>query len=178
MRRASPQGESVTVSVRLLRSGVGRVGHFADGGAKVSNLRNAYSTYSTHSTDSTCPILCAMRPASSLFLTLATLAAADTIGAAQAPADPHRRFHTVENFRLESGVVLPRAVVAYATFGTLNAGRTNAVLIPSWYGSDHHGYDFLIGPGRALDPANYFIVATEMFANGFSSSPSSTSAPF
>lgn len=94
------------------------------------------------------------------------------------PLDPHRRFHSLGDFRLESGVTLPNAKVAYATFGSLNAQRDNAVLIPSWYGSDHHGYDFLIGPGRALDPAKYFIVASEMFANGFSSSPSNTAAPF
>jgi homoserine O-acetyltransferase len=93
-------------------------------------------------------------------------------------ADGHRRFHTLTDFRLESGAVLPRAAIAYATFGTLNARRDNAILIPSWYGSDHHGYDFLIGAGRALDPDKYFLVATEMFANGFSSSPSNTPPPF
>src|SRR5204863_70064 len=32
--------------------------------------------------------------------------------------------------------------------------------------------------GRALDPARYFIVATEMFGSGGSSSPSNTPAPF
>jgi len=101
---------------------------------------------------------------------------------AQAPAAPppdeHRRFFELGDFRLESGVVLPRARLAYATWGALNAARDNAILIPSWYGSDHHGYDFLIGPGRALDPARDFIIATEMFGNGFSSSPSNTPAPF
>jgi homoserine O-acetyltransferase len=91
--------------------------------------------------------------------------------------DAHRRTYSLGDFRLESGVVLPNATLAYATFGTLNAQRDNAILIPSWYGSDHHGYDFLIGAGRALDPAKYFLVATEMFANGFSSSPSNTPAP-
>jgi len=94
-----------------------------------------------------------------------------------APPDPHRHVYDLGDFRLESGVTLPHAKLAYATFGTLNAQRDNAILIPSWYGSDHHGYDFLIGPGRALDPARYFLVATEMFANGFSSSPSNTPAP-
>jgi homoserine O-acetyltransferase len=92
--------------------------------------------------------------------------------------DAHRRTYALGDFRLESGVVLPNAKLAYATFGTLNAQRDNAILIPSWYGSDHHGYDFLIGAGRALDPAKYFLVATEMFANGFSSSPSNTPSPF
>jgi len=66
--------------------------------------------------------------------------------------------------------------VAHATFGTLNAGRNIAVLLPSWYSSDYHGYDFLIGPGRALDSATFFIVAAEMFASGNSSSPSNTHA--
>jgi homoserine O-acetyltransferase len=112
------------------------------------------------------------------FTVVAAIAAATAALVAQAPADEHRRFYALGDFRLESGVVLPNATVAYATFGKLNAQRDNAILIPSWYGSDHHGYDFLIGPGRALDPAKYFLVATEMFANGFSSSPSNTPAPF
>ena len=94
-----------------------------------------------------------------------------------ATPDPHRRYHALGNFRLENGVVLPGAKAAFATFGELNGDRSNVVLLPSWYGSDHHGYDFLIGAGRALDPAKYFIVATEMFANGWSSSPSNTPEP-
>jgi len=113
-----------------------------------------------------------------LFLALLVIAAVVPRIGAQAPADAHRRIYALGDFRLESGVVLPNATIAYATFGVLNAQRDNAVLVPSWYGSDHHGYDFLIGPGRALDPAKYFIVATEMFANGFSSSPSNTPPPF
>ncbi len=94
-----------------------------------------------------------------------------------APPDPNRRILALKEFRLESGAVLPVANVAYATFGTLNAAKDNAVLVPSYYGADYHGYDFLIGPGKALDPARYFVVATEMFGNGFSSSPSNTPAP-
>jgi homoserine O-acetyltransferase len=108
---------------------------------------------------------------------VATLAAASSVDA-QSPADAHRRLFPLGDLRLESGVVLPNATLAYATFGTLNAQRSNAILLPSWYGSDHHGYDFLIGPGRALDPARDFIIATEMFANGWSSSPSNAAAPF
>ena len=108
---------------------------------------------------------------------VATLAAASA-GAQAPPPDAHRRFFPLGDVRLEGGAVLPGATLAYATFGTLNAQRSDAVLLPSWYGSDHHGYDFLIGPGRALDPARDYIVLTEMFANGWSSSPSNTPAPF
>ena len=94
-----------------------------------------------------------------------------------APADPNRRFLEIADFRFEGGGVLPRARVAYATFGTLNAARDNAVLLTTSYGADYHVYDFVVGPGKAFDPARHFIVTTEMFGNGFSSSPSNTPAP-
>jgi homoserine O-acetyltransferase/O-succinyltransferase len=113
------------------------------------------------------------------WLAVAALACTGVVPSAQAvaPPDPNRRILALKDFRLESGVVLPVANVAYATFGSLNAAKDNAVLVPSYYGADYHGYDFLIGPGKALDPARYFVVATEMFGNGFSSSPSNTPAP-
>ena len=117
-----------------------------------------------------------MAPSHTIAL-VATLAAA-SVGAQTPPPDAHRRLYALGDLRLEGGAVLPNATLAYATFGTLNAQRSNAVLLPSWYGSDHHGYDFLIGPGRALDPARDYIVLTEMFANGWSSSPSNTPPPF
>jgi homoserine O-acetyltransferase len=99
---------------------------------------------------------------------------------AQAPApppDPQRRFLEIKDFRFEGGGVLPTARVAYATFGTLNAARDNAVLLTTSYGADYHVYDFVVGPGKAFDPARHFIVTTEMFGNGVSSSPSNTPAP-
>ncbi|MEP6692749.1 MAG: alpha/beta fold hydrolase [Gemmatimonadaceae bacterium] len=88
----------------------------------------------------------------------------------------HHEF-VIANFRTESGATLPRAVVAYGTYGHLNAARDNAVLLPSHYMADHHGYEWLIGPGRALDTARLFLVATELFGNGHSSSPSNTAEP-
>ena len=93
------------------------------------------------------------------------------------PPDPQRRFLEIEDFRFEGGGVLPTARVAYATFGTLNAARDNAVLLTTSYGADYHVYDFVVGPGKAFDPARHFIVTTEMFGNGWSSSPSNTPAP-
>jgi len=85
-----------------------------------------------------------------LLCTFACLCSHALLVRAQAPPDPHRRFHALGDFRLENGVLLPNAKIAYATFGTLNPERNNAILLPSWYGSNHHGYDFLLGPGRAL----------------------------
>ncbi len=87
------------------------------------------------------------------------------------------RIFELGDFQFESGVTISDARLSYVTHGSLNADKTNAVLVPSWYSGDHHGYEFLIGTGKALDPAELFIVATDMFANGYSSSPSNTAAP-
>jgi homoserine O-acetyltransferase len=89
----------------------------------------------------------------------------------------HHEF-TISAFKTESGVVLPKAVVIYGTYGHLNAARDNAVLLPSHYMANHHGYEWLIGPNSALDTAQLYLVATELFGNGHSSSPSNTPEPF
>ena len=96
-------------------------------------------------------------------------------------APPHAAEHhefVIDNFRTESGVTLPKARIVYGTYGTLNAARDNVVLLPSHYMANHHGYEWLIGPDRALDPSKLFLVATELFGNGSSSSPSNTPEPF
>jgi homoserine O-acetyltransferase len=98
-------------------------------------------------------------------------------GAARVDRAEHHAF-VIPSFRTESGVTLPRARVVYGTYGHLNAARDNAVLLPSHYMANHHGYEWLIGPGLALDTAKLFLVATELFGNGSSSSPSNTPEPF
>ena len=93
-------------------------------------------------------------------------------------ADGDNTIFELGDFAFESGVTLPNAHLSYVTYGALNESKTNVVLLPSWYSGNHHGYEFLIGPGKALDTSEYFIVATDMFANGLSSSPSNTPPPF
>ncbi|WP_413726726.1 alpha/beta fold hydrolase [Sodalis sp. RH16] len=82
--------------------------------------------------------------------------------------------YALGNFRLQSGEVLDDAVLAYETHGTLNSRGDNAVLLPSWYTGTHRSWRSIIGAGRALDPARYFIIAVNMFGNGISSSPSNS----
>src|SRR5579864_1406582 len=89
-----------------------------------------------------------------------------------------RHEFVIANFKTESGVTLPKAVIVYGTYGHLNAARDNAVLLPSHYMANFHGYEWLIGADRALDPDKLFLVATELFGNGRSSSPSNTPEPF
>lgn len=94
------------------------------------------------------------------------------------PVKGERHEFVIANFKTESGVTLPKARVVYGTYGHLNAARDNAVLLPSHYMADYHGYEWLIGPDKALDPSKLFLVATEEFGNGHSSSPSNTPEPF
>ena len=89
-----------------------------------------------------------------------------------------RHEFVITNFKTESGVTLPKALVVYGTYGHLNAAKDNVVLLPSHYMADFHGYEWLIGPELALDPSKLFLVATELFGNGHSSSPSNTPEPF
>jgi homoserine O-acetyltransferase/O-succinyltransferase len=89
----------------------------------------------------------------------------------------HHEF-VIADFHTEGGVVLPNARIVYGTYGRLNPAGDNAVLLPSHYMANHHGYEWLIGPGLALDTAKLFLVATELFGNGGSSSPSNTPEPF
>ena len=92
--------------------------------------------------------------------------------------DEDQKIYDLNDFTLESGATLPAAKLSYTVHGSMNTEGNNAILVPSFYLGDHHGYDFLIGPGKALDPEKYFIIATDMFQNGLSSSPSNTPPPF
>ena len=89
-----------------------------------------------------------------------------------------RHEFVIENFRTEGGVTLPTARIEYGTYGHLNAAKDNAVLLPSHYMADYHGYEWLIGPGHVLDTSKLFLVTTELFGNGHSSSPSNTPEPY
>ena len=91
---------------------------------------------------------------------------------------PVRHEFVIKNFKTESGVVLPEAHVVYGTYGHLNAAHDNAILLPSHYMAKLTGYEWLMGPGKALDPEKLFLVTTELFGNGSSSSPSNTPEPF
>ncbi|WP_020670572.1 homoserine O-acetyltransferase MetX [Amycolatopsis nigrescens] len=73
---------------------------------------------------------------------------------------------------LEAGGVLPGFELAYETWGEPNADASNAVLVEHALTGDSHAagpaghghpspgwWDGLIGPGRALDTDEYFVVA-------------------
>lgn len=91
-----------------------------------------------------------------------------------------REYETFDlgNFTLQGGATLRGAKLAYATYGTLNEDRSNAIVYPTWYSGRHWENEWLIGDDMALDPKKYFIIVPNMLGNGLSSSPSTTPAPY
>lgn len=112
-----------------------------------------------------------------LLLIVSSVALAQDAPATKPEAGDRHEF-TIANFKTESGVVLPQAHIVYGTYGHLNATKDNVILLPSHYMADYHGYEWLIGQNHALDTSKLFLVATELFGNGHSSSPSNTPEPF
>jgi homoserine O-acetyltransferase len=78
---------------------------------------------------------------------------------------------------LQSGMTVPNPVLAYKTYGTLNADKSNAVLYPTSYGAQHYDIEWLVKPGGILDPDKFFVIIPNMFGSGLSTSPSNIEPP-
>jgi homoserine O-acetyltransferase len=96
--------------------------------------------------------------------------------AAHTPQQPPHQLYGEGDLKLESGEVIRDFSISYVTHGTLNAKKSNAILMVTAISGNHHRIDFMIGPGKALDTDKYFIVCTDAIANGFSTSPSNSKA--
>ncbi len=77
--------------------------------------------------------------------------------------------HFEQPLPLQSGAVLPAYTLAYETYGTLNAARSNAVLVCHALNAGHHvagldederpgWWDNLVGPGKPLDTNRFFVI--------------------
>ncbi len=78
-------------------------------------------------------------------------------------------FDTPLTFR--SGAVLPRYELVYETYGTLNADKSNAILICHALSGNHHvagsyadapknvgWWDNMVGPGKPIDTNKFFVI--------------------
>ena len=87
-----------------------------------------------------------------------------------------------EPFAFRSGAVIPRFELAYETYGTLNAARSNAVLVCHALNASHHvagtyadepdnvgWWDNLVGPGKPLDTQRFFVVGSNYLGSCFGS---------
>jgi homoserine O-acetyltransferase len=105
-------------------------------------------------------------------------------------------FHHPEKLMLESGEELGPITLAYETYGTLNAERSNAILLLHALSGDAHaaGYhtpedrkpgwwEMMIGPGKAFDTARFFLVCSNVLggctgSTGPNSLDPATGAPY
>ncbi len=78
---------------------------------------------------------------------------------------------------LDSGQVLHQGNLVYQTYGELAPDRSNAILYPTFFGGTHLENEWLIGAGRALDPARWFVIVPNLIGNGVSTSPSNAIGP-
>ena len=82
--------------------------------------------------------------------------------------------HFAAPFVLDGGAVLPGITVAYRTYGTLNAARSNAVLVchaltGDQYVAEAHPstgkpgwWNQVVGPGRPIDTDRMFVICTNV----------------
>ena len=82
-----------------------------------------------------------------------------------------QRAHFDTPLTCSSGAVLPRYELVYETYGTLNADKSNAILVCHALSGHHHvaGYyaddpknvgwwDTMIGPGKPIDTEKFFVI--------------------
>ena len=82
--------------------------------------------------------------------------------------------HPPDELVLESGEKLGPITLAYETYGTLNAEKSNAVLVVHALSGDAHAagrskadgavgwWDSLIGPGKGIDTDKYFVISSNV----------------
>ena len=104
----------------------------------------------------------------------ATLEPADRAREADSPHSPVARFGVDRPLKLDAGVELAPFQIAYQTYGVLNPGRTNAVLICHALTGDQHvasvhpltqksgWWETLVGPGRPVDTERYFVICANV----------------
>jgi homoserine O-acetyltransferase len=101
-----------------------------------------------------------------------------TVTAAASPAietdGGTMRFPAGKALRLDSGAKLDPLEIGYKTYGALNEAKSNAILVCHALTGDQHAasvnpatgrpgwWNTVIGAGLPLDPARYFIIATNV----------------
>jgi homoserine O-acetyltransferase len=102
---------------------------------------------------------------------------AGSVGLVQA-----RKAHFDAPLKLKGGASLPQFDIAYETYGTLNAQRSNAVLVCHALNASHHvagtyaedpgnvgWWDNMVGPGKPLDTNRFFVVGNNYLGSCFGS---------
>jgi homoserine O-acetyltransferase len=101
-----------------------------------------------------------------------------SVGSNAHAADGVQQYAELGRCGLTSGQVIENCRVGYRTFGTLNAARDNAVLMPTWLYGQSADLVSLFGDGSSaqhlVDTGRFFGIAIDALGNGVSSSPSNS----
>lgn len=110
------------------------------------------------------------------FLALAGWVAAGMAGAQDLMVE--KKTFELPSFTTQSGRTLKQVRVGWESYGTLNADKSNAVLICHFFSGNSHaagrydakdaqpGYwDAIIGPGKAIDTNKYFVISSDTLVN-------------
>lgn len=97
---------------------------------------------------------------------------------------PTSKIYTSDEFSLSTGAVLPELVVAYETWGTLAPDGNNAILLCHGYTNHPHATgdadgwcSNLVGPGKAVDTDQYFVVCSNALGSAYGTSGPPTINP-
>jgi homoserine O-acetyltransferase len=86
------------------------------------------------------------------------------------------QFARFNSIALDNGTTLGPVDAAYETYGALNAGRTNAILICHAFSGDAHvagvhaesgkpgWWDNMVGPGKGFDTDKYFVISSNVLS--------------
>lgn len=97
------------------------------------------------------------------------------IGMAQPPAaHGQQQYADLGVCKLAGNGEIASCQLGYRTWGALNAERSNAVLIPTWFGGTSRNIQDWVGADKLVDPAKYFVIAVDALGDGVSSSPSNS----
>jgi homoserine O-acetyltransferase len=79
-------------------------------------------------------------------------------------------FKYTHSFTLESGFVFPEIEIAYSTYGTLNADKSNVVWICHALTANSDAADWwngVVGSNHIIDPEKYFIVCANILGSDY-----------
>ncbi|KIV99364.1 homoserine O-acetyltransferase [Verruconis gallopava] len=100
----------------------------------------------------------------------------------------HQVFHSNAPFLTDWGGVLPEFDIAFETWGSLNADKSNAILLHTGLSASSHAHstpdnpkpgwwEKFIGPGKSLDTDKYFVICTNVIGGCFGSTGPSSIDP-
>jgi homoserine O-acetyltransferase len=119
--------------------------------------------------------------AATLLLALISAAQAQDVGVVE------KKVFTMPSYTTVGGQAIKEVKVGWESYGTLNAARDNVIVVPHFFSGNSHaagkykaedaapGYwDAIIGPGKPIDTAKFFVVSVDSLVNLSTKDPNTT----